>query len=83
VTQESLLTHKYVQAMRDLAPDSGCYLNEADIYEPDLPHAFWGDNYPRLLKLKRKYDPKGVFWCLPCVGGSDWKLNAKGQLCRS
>ncbi|KAI9775942.1 MAG: hypothetical protein M1835_005659 [Candelina submexicana] len=80
--QTELLTNTYVKELRDLAPDSGCYLNEADVNEPNLPHAFWGDNYERLLDIKRKYDPDGVFWCAPCVGGRDWKLEG-GKLCRS
>ncbi|KAI9715287.1 MAG: hypothetical protein M1812_006098 [Candelaria pacifica] len=80
--QTNLLTRTYVEALRKLAPDSGCYLNEADVNEPDLPHAFWGDNYERLLDIKRKYDPEGVFWCAPCVGSQDWKLD-DGKLCRN
>ncbi|KAL1873923.1 hypothetical protein Daus18300_003795 [Diaporthe australafricana] len=31
------------QALRELAPDSGCYVNEAFPNEPDFQHAFWGD----------------------------------------
>ncbi|KAI9706663.1 MAG: hypothetical protein M1836_003672 [Candelina mexicana] len=80
--QTELLTNTYVKELRNLAPDSGCYVNEADVNEPDLPHAFWGDNYKRLLDIKRKYDAEGVFWCAPCVGGRDWKLE-DGKLCRS
>lgn len=41
-------------------------------YEPDFQHAFWGDNYPRLLKIKRSVDPWDVFWCQPCVGNEKW-----------
>ena len=35
-----------------------------------------------LLSIKRRYDPDGVFWCAPCVGGEDWKLEG-GKLCRA
>jgi hypothetical protein len=66
-----------------MAPDMGCYLNEADVYEPDWQQAFWGDNYERLLEIKRKYDPHGTFWCLPCVGNEDWEMNGSGRLCRA
>ena len=29
---------------------------------------YWGANYDKLLKIKQKYDPNGVFWCRNCVG---------------
>ena len=80
--QTALLTNTYVASLRELAPESGCYLNEADVNEPDLPRAYWGDNYARLLSIKRHYDPDGVFWCAPCVGGQDWQLE-DGKLCRA
>ncbi|KAK0729871.1 hypothetical protein B0H67DRAFT_13871 [Lasiosphaeris hirsuta] len=38
----------YLEPMRELAPDSGAYMNEADPEEPDWQHQFWGDNYKRL-----------------------------------
>ena len=69
-------------SLRRLAPDTGTYLNEADPNEPDLPQAYWGANYPKLLDLKRRYDPTGVFWCAPCVGAEDWQL-LDARLCRS
>ena len=67
--------------LRDQAPDSGAYINEADINEPDHQHAFWGSNYERLLRIKRQVDPNGVFWCKACVGGEDWK-EENGQVCK-
>ena len=79
--QTSLLTNNYTESLRRLAPDSGVYINEADVKEPDLPHAFWGDNYTRLMSIKRQYDPQGVFWCAPCVGSQDWRLTGE-NLCR-
>ena len=65
-----------VQALRDLAPDSGAYMNEADPTEPNRKHAFWGAHYERLLKAKRYWDPQGVFWCGICVGSEDWVFMA-------
>ena len=70
------------QVIRDLAPDSGAYVNEAFLYEKDWQQTFWGDNYDRLLKIKREVDPMDVFWCLPCVGNEHWEVQSSGQLCR-
>ncbi|EHL03816.1 hypothetical protein M7I_0006 [Glarea lozoyensis 74030] len=72
--QKSLLTNKYVEALRQLAPDSHAYVNEADPNEPNFQRTFWGDNYERLLAIKRKYDPTDVLWCHPCVGNEGWKV---------
>jgi len=47
---------------------SGSYWNEADYFEPDWQAAFFGTNYPKLLQIKQKYDPHGVFTCHHCVG---------------
>lgn len=69
--------------LRKWAPDTGTYLNEADVNEPDLPGAYWGEkNYKRLVEIKKKYDPEGVFWCGPCAGGGEWKVDAEGRVCR-
>lgn len=78
------------QALRQLAPHSGAYVSEADPTEPDWQQTFWGAHYPRLLALKRKWDPAGVFWCRPCVGSELWTatpVDAVGQdavaICRT
>ncbi|KAJ7717137.1 FAD-binding domain-containing protein [Mycena metata] len=53
-----------------LAPDSGAYMNEGEIYESNHEFAYWGPNYERLLAVKNKYDPDGLLDCWKCVG---WK----------
>jgi hypothetical protein len=55
---------------------------QADPYEPNFQQAFWGDNYPRLLSIKKEVDPEDVFWCLACVGNEGWK-EAGNMLCRA
>lgn len=68
------LTNTTMQYLRVLDPDSGAYVNEADPNEPNWQQAFWGSNYERLLKIKRRVDPEDVFWCQPCVGSEGWEL---------
>ncbi|KAF7343780.1 FAD-binding domain-containing protein [Mycena sanguinolenta] len=61
--------HDFVDKnLRTLAPDSGSYLNEGDVYETDYEVAYWGANYARLLEVKIKYDPMGLLDCWNCVG---------------
>ncbi|KAM5342131.1 hypothetical protein ACJ41O_015162 [Fusarium nematophilum] len=68
--------------LRKLTPDTGSYINEAFPFEPDWQHTFWGDNYERLLSIKKAVDPKDVLWCVPCVGNEGWKQRHDGRLCR-
>jgi hypothetical protein len=36
-------------------------LNEANAYETKFQASFWGKNHPKLLKIKKKWDPEGLF----------------------
>ncbi|ROW08546.1 hypothetical protein VPNG_06197 [Cytospora leucostoma] len=63
-----------LQPWREASPQSGTYLNEADINEPDWQRAFYGDNYRYLYELKQKYDPWGVFYAATAVGSEDWYI---------
>lgn len=60
-----------MNTIRSATPGAGAYVNEADYFEPDWQKSFWGDNYARLLDIKRKYDPDGLFWCHHCVGSEE------------
>ena len=35
----------------------------------------WGANYPRLLEIKQKVDPAGLFVCHHCVGSEGWSVD--------
>ncbi|KAG6365628.1 hypothetical protein INS49_007239 [Diaporthe citri] len=58
------VTNVLVPALAELAPDGAAYLNEADYNEPNWQETFYGSNYPRLLSIKRKYDPYGILWAV-------------------
>ena len=53
-------------------PDSGAYVNEADLREPNFRTTFFGQNYPELRRVKHKYDPDGMFIVGAGVGSEDW-----------
>ena len=54
--------------------DSGAYSNEADVREPNFQQTFFGTNYPRLLKVKREYDPEDRFIVPAGVGSEFWDV---------
>ncbi|KAF8579721.1 hypothetical protein K439DRAFT_1394398 [Ramaria rubella] len=76
-------THNKMEYWRRISPGSGCYMNEADINEPNRQQAFWGSNYERLYQLKQKFDPNGVFFAETAVGSEEWTtgLDRLGDLC--
>jgi FAD/FMN-containing dehydrogenase len=57
--------------IRAVAPAAGSYVNETDYHEPDWQRSFWGDNYARLLEIKRAYDPGNLFRVHHGVGSDD------------
>jgi FAD/FMN-containing dehydrogenase len=62
-------------ALRAAAPDTGAYVNECDYFQPNWQQAFWGSNYPRLVDIKRRYDPDGLFVVHHGVGSEDWSVD--------
>lgn len=63
------------RAMRgflEAAPEAGCYANEADYFQDNWQEAFWGSHYPRLLEMKKRYDPDGLFYGHHNVGSEFW-----------
>ena len=65
-------TQQAMHLLMKAAPQSGAYVNEADYFQKDWQTVFWGKNYAKLLQIKRKYDPAGVFYCHHCVGSEEW-----------
>jgi FAD/FMN-containing dehydrogenase len=56
-------------------PKAASYVWETDYFEPNWQESFWGDNYARLLVIKRKYDPEGLFFLHHGVGSEDWSAD--------
>jgi hypothetical protein len=57
-------------------------VEQAATFEKDPAGTFWGDNYKRLLRIKRSVDPHDTFWCSPCVGNERWEEKQDGRLCQ-
>jgi hypothetical protein len=55
----------------DVTPGAGSYSTEADFFLEDWQEAQWGTNYPRLLRIKRTYDPANFFKVHHGVGSEE------------
>ena len=64
-----------MKALRAAAPNTGAYVNECDYFQEDWQRAFWGPNYRRLLAVKRRYDPEGLFTVHHGVGSEGWSAD--------
>jgi FAD/FMN-containing dehydrogenase len=64
--------HKAMEAVRKVTPDPATYLYESNFFQVDWQRAYWGANYQRLMDVKRKYDPSGLFFTRHGVGSEDW-----------
>ncbi|OLN84896.1 putative FAD-linked oxidoreductase-like protein 11 [Colletotrichum chlorophyti] len=69
------LTFDWLQRWRDVSPGAGAYMSESDYIEPNFQQAFWGTKYEKALELKKKWDPKDVFYAQNAVGSEYWELS--------
>ncbi|KAI1124016.1 FAD binding domain protein [Nemania abortiva] len=68
--------------LEKLTPGGGAYLNEANFEQANWQQTFYGHNYPKLLAIKREYDPGNVFWGKTAVGSEALGVAADGRLCQ-
>jgi FAD/FMN-containing dehydrogenase len=61
--------------LRKLLPHVSSYVWETDFFQPNWQEAFWGENYARLLAVKDKYDPDGLFFLHHGVGSEKWSTD--------
>ncbi|KAI9707028.1 MAG: hypothetical protein M1820_004616 [Bogoriella megaspora] len=61
--------HAISETLKELAPQSGAYQNEADVFQSDEVEAFWGtENYQKLSSIKKELDPTNLLTCWGCIG---------------
>ncbi|KAJ5493862.1 FAD-binding type 2 [Penicillium fimorum] len=80
--KQNYITNRIMPIIEKVTPDAGAYINEADFQQPDWQDVFYGQNYKRLLTIKRSYDPRGLFWNPIAVGSEGWKTQNDGKLCQ-
>ena len=71
---------KAMAELRKLVPNAGSYVSETNFHEKDWQQSFWGPNYPRLLAVKEKYDPEGLFFVHHGVGSEKWSADGFTRL---
>lgn len=69
---------------RKWAPNTGAYMNEGNPFSTTWKRDFYGDNYNKLLAIKRKYDPSESLFIWSGLGSDMWNYDLKsGLLCRA
>lgn len=53
-------------------PGGGSYSNEGNYFQKGWQEEFWGSNYDRLLRVKKKYDPTNMFTVHKGVGSEGY-----------
>lgn len=69
-----------MERLRAVAGQSGSYVNETNYFKEGWQREFWGANYSRLARIKRKYDPDGLFFAHHAVGSEQWSSDGFTQL---
>jgi FAD/FMN-containing dehydrogenase len=63
-----------------IVPNPGAYVSESNFFEHDWQQSYWAQNYPRLLAIKDKYDPDGLFVVHHGVGSERWSEDGFARL---
>lgn len=78
----NLLTDFVVPKLRKFETERGTYINEGDFQLRSWKRDFFGGNYARLLGVKRRFDPEGLFYAFQTVGSDKWVVGKDERLCR-
>jgi hypothetical protein len=87
------LVNELLAPWKDVAtPEEGggSYLNEAAVMEPGWQESFYGLEYGKMLEIKKRWDPRGLFYGTTAVGSEEWEVRdgergvqtQDGRLCR-
>ncbi|HEY2275744.1 MAG TPA: FAD-binding protein [Steroidobacteraceae bacterium] len=66
--------------LRKAVPQAGSYLSESNFFNERWQEAYFGSNYPRLLRVKKQYDPEGLFIVHHGVGSEHWSADGFTRL---
>jgi FAD/FMN-containing dehydrogenase len=63
-----------------LLPERGAYVAESNFFDDNWRESYWGASYPRLLVVKDKHDPDGLFIVHHGVGSERWSADGFTRL---
>ena len=61
-----------MEELLKVVPNAGSYVSESDYFLKQWQSAFWGEHHPRLARIKRQYDPEGLFFTRHGIGSEGW-----------
>lgn len=76
------MTEEIQPVIEAATPGAGAYINEADFQQQNWQETFYGANYKKLLKIKKKYDPEHLFYATVAVGSEAWSVAKDGRMCK-
>jgi FAD/FMN-containing dehydrogenase len=71
---------KAMAEIERVLPMRGAYVDESDFFDANWRESHWGVSYPRLLAVKDKYDPEGLFVVHHGVGSERWSADGFTRL---
>lgn len=72
--------HRSMNELRAIAGSDGAYVSESNFFESGFQSSYWGSNHPRLVEIKKKYDPDGLFFVHNGVGSELWTADGFTKL---
>jgi FAD/FMN-containing dehydrogenase len=78
--QRAPAIQRAMDELRKVVPNAGSYVGESNFFEPHWQQSFWGSNYARLLSVKARYDPAGLFFVHHGVGSESWSADGFTKL---
>jgi FAD/FMN-containing dehydrogenase len=78
--RQAAAVERAMNEVRKLLPKVGSYVSESDFFDEAWRESFWGENYPRLLAVKDRYDPDGLFFTHHGVGSERWSADGFTRL---
>lgn len=68
---------------REWAPETGAYMNEANPFNTEWKHDYYGSSYERLVQIKREFDPTYTLFVWSGVDSEFWDYDMdSGKLCQ-
>ncbi|KAI1136466.1 FAD-binding domain-containing protein [Hypoxylon sp. FL0543] len=83
VKEQRKITDEIQPVIEAATPGAGAYMNEADFQQSNWQETFFGVNYPRLLRIKKKYDPNSLLYATVAVGSEAYTVDQDGRMCSS